>query len=92
MIGKKMHIVTMLINPNRTINTGESTTIMEAVDNGFVLVLSNHSVELNNATSVYPNPMREYTTVDINLVKSTDVTITIADIAGQTVMQKNISK
>lgn len=80
-----MHIVTMLINPNGTINTGESTTIAKAVDNGFVMAepTSTHSVELNNATSVYPNPMNEYTTVDINLVERTDVRIEILDFSGK---------
>ncbi len=84
----KMHIITFLIRPDGTINTGESTTIGEAVENGFTLALSAPSVELDNATSVYPNPMNEYTTVDINLVKSTDVRIDIVDLAGKTAMSK----
>lgn len=83
-----MHIVTMLINPNRTINTGESTTIIEAVENGFTLVSSTHSVELGNATSVYPNPMSQYTTVDINLLERTDVNIQIMDLSGRSFYQK----
>jgi len=80
-----MHIVTMLINPNGTINTGESTTIVKAVDNGFVMAeaTSTNSVELGNATSIYPNPMNEYTTVDINLVERTDVRIEILDFSGK---------
>lgn len=78
-----MHIVTMLINPNGTINTGASTTIANAVANGFLLVSSTHSVELGNATNIYPNPMNDYTTVDINLVERTDVRIEIMDLAGK---------
>lgn len=85
---ENMHIITFLINPNGTINTGESTTIEEAVENGFTLVSSTHSVALDNATSVYPNPMNEYTTVDINLVERTDVQIQIVDLSGRTAMQK----
>lgn len=85
---QNMHIVTMLINPNNTINTAESTTIVEAVENGFSLVSSTHSVELGNATSVYPNPMNEYTTVDINLVERTDVNINIVDMSGRSLLQK----
>ena len=85
---ENMHIVTMLINPNGTINTGEGTTIMEAVDNGFSLVSSTHSIELGNATSVYPNPMSNYTTVDINLVERTDVNINIVDMSGKLLLQK----
>jgi hypothetical protein len=85
---ENMHIVTMLINPNGTINTGEGTTIMEAVENGFSLVSSTHSIELGNATSVYPNPMSQYTTVDINLVERSDVNINIVDMSGKLLMQK----
>lgn len=80
---ENMHIISMLINPNGTINTGESTTIIEAVENGFSLATSVSSIELGNATSIYPNPMSEYTTVDINLVKTTDVTIEIMDLSGK---------
>jgi hypothetical protein len=83
-----MHIITFLINPNGSINTGESTTIAEAIENGFTLVTSVPSVELGNATSVYPNPMSAYTTVDINLVERTDVNIEIVDLSGKSAFQK----
>ncbi|MEM9545157.1 MAG: Omp28-related outer membrane protein [Bacteroidota bacterium] len=85
---ENMHIITFLINPNGTINTGESTTIAEAVENGFTLVTSTHSVDLDNATSVYPNPMNEYTTVDMNLSETTDVRIEVIDLSGKTAFMK----
>ena len=88
---ENMHIISMVIDPDGTINTGESTTIAEAVANGFNMVLSAPSIELDNATNVYPNPMNEYATVDINLVETTDVQISIFDLAGKVSLQKSFN-
>jgi len=85
---ENMHIVSMLIEPDGTINTGESVTIEEAEANGYNQVLSTHSVALDNAVSIYPNPMNDFTTVDINLVKQADVQIEVLDLSGRITMQQ----
>lgn len=86
---EKMHIISMLINPDGTINTGEGDSVMEDIDNGFVEgPLSTYDAELNNAVNVFPNPMTNYTNVRINLSQRTDVKLELVDLSGQAIMTK----
>lgn len=85
-----MHIVSMLINPDGTINTGEGDSVAEATANGWVMgITSVYDQSLNDALNVYPNPMSDYTTVRLNMSETADVTINIVDMMGKIVMSKN---
>jgi len=84
----KMHIISMVIEPDGSINSGKQNTVAEAIENGFVEVTSTHDVELTNSTSVYPNPFGNYTNVSINLSESTDVQLEVIDLTGKTMMSK----
>ncbi|MFT4534578.1 MAG: hypothetical protein ACJA1A_003612 [Saprospiraceae bacterium] len=84
-----IHIVSMLINPNGTINTGEGDPLMEDIDNGFVEApTSTYDPELNNAVNVFPNPMTNFTNVRINLSERSDVSLQVVDMSGKSVMNK----
>ncbi len=87
---EKMHIVSMLINPNGTINTGEGDSVMEDIENGFVegQNVSTYDTELNNAVNVFPNPMTNFTNVRINLSEKADVSLQVVDMSGKLVMNK----
>ena len=84
---EKMHIVSMLINPDGTINTGEGDSVMEDIENGFVeATTGTYDTELNNAINVYPNPSSDYTNVRINLSERSDVSLQVVDMTGKSVM------
>jgi len=85
----KMHIVSMLINPNGTINTGEGDSVAEDIENGYVAgPLNTYDPQLDNLVNVYPNPIVNYTNVRINLSERTDVTLEVVDMTGQTMNSK----
>jgi hypothetical protein len=47
--------------------------------------------EVNNTISVYPNPVQDITTADINTGRvNTNVLITVTDISGKTVYKKRV--
>ena len=84
-----MHIVSMLVNPDGTINTGEGDSVMEDIDNGFVeATVNTYDTELNNAVNVFPNPMINFTNVRINLSENSDVNLQVLNMSGQSVMNK----
>ncbi|MFT4665951.1 MAG: thiol-disulfide isomerase/thioredoxin [Polaribacter sp.] len=85
----KMHLVSMIINPDRSINNSESVTIAEAVANGIV---STHSVDLGNVTNIYPNPFSNTATVSMNMTQASDILIEVMDINGKLVMMKEYQK
>ncbi len=86
---EKMHIVSMLINPDGTINTGEGDTVMEDIENGFVEgTTATYDTELNNAINVFPNPTSDFTNVRINLSERSDVILQVVDMTGKAVMNK----
>jgi len=85
----KMHIVSMLINPDGTINTGEGDTVMEDIENGFVAgITSTYDTDLNNVINVFPNPTSDFTNVRINLSERSDVILQVVDMTGKAVMDK----
>jgi hypothetical protein len=86
----KLHIVSMLINPDGTINTGEGDSVFEDIENGFVQAtsVSTYDTELNDAVNVFPNPMTNFTNVRINLSEKTDVSLQVVDMTGKLAMHK----
>ena len=54
--------------------------------------LSLNEIQMSNLLKVYPNPVMNVTTLEINIpVLNTDVIITISDMKGSTVYKKEIN-
>ena len=95
---QKMKIVGMLIDNSGLIDNGSSSTIADAVNNGFN---SCSSSSIENILfdgpaqlALYPNPTSENTTLGIILEETSDITITLRNITGQIVLNevyKNVS-
>jgi hypothetical protein len=89
-----MHIVGMLIAPNGRIDNAGYTTITEAVSNGFVNGTSAGIAELNAdqldaAFRIHPNPASEFAVITIQLIKDSEVSLTVYDLAGKTISSRN---
>lgn len=82
----RMHIIGMIIAPDGKIENASSSTIDQAVANGFVLGLEDEASS-PNILSIYPNPSEDMTTLLINLQNAEDAIISICDINGKTIMQ-----
>tara|TARA_B100000900_G_C20601634_1_gene725930 strand:+ start:6435 stop:8480 length:2046 start_codon:yes stop_codon:yes gene_type:complete len=89
---QKMKIVGMLINNSGLIDNGSSSTIADAVNNGFNSCSSSsiENVLFDGPTqlALFPNPTSENTTLGIRLEETTDITITLRNITGQIVLNE----
>ncbi len=84
----RMHIIGMILAPDGKIENASSTTIDQAVLNGFVL--NAHDIASKpNILSLYPNPTNDVATLLINLQKNEKAIITICDMNGRILMQHN---
>ena len=95
---QKMKIVGMLIDDSGLIDNGSSSTIADAVNNGFNSCSSSsiENILFDGPTQIalYPNPSSEKTTLGINVDVNSDISITLRNITGQIVIKelhKNIS-
>ncbi len=84
---QNMHVITMLINSNGTINTAESNTIQEAIENGFV-ISDTKDFSFTPSFTIAPNPTNQGANVYVNLLENSDVTATLKDMSGKTVLKK----
>jgi hypothetical protein len=82
-----MHIVGMLIEPGGEINNGSTTTVNEAIANGFVGV-NDPAVE-RPSVQIFPNPATDNTNLSVSLVEAQPVTVTIYDVAGKIVTTRD---
>ena len=89
---QKMKIVGMLIDNSGLIDNGSSSTIADAVNNGFN---SCSSSSIENILfdgpaqlALYPNPTSENTTLVIRLEETSDINITLRNITGQIVLNE----
>ena len=89
---QKMKIVGMLIDNSGIIDNGSSTTIADAVNNGFNNCSSSsiENILFDGPAQIvlYPNPTSENTTLGIKLEETSDVTITLRNITGQIVLKE----
>ena len=95
---QKMKIVGILIDDSGLIDNGSSSTIGDAVNNGFNSCSSSsiENILFDGPTQIalYPNPSSEKTTLGINVDVNSDISITIRNITGQIVIKelhRNIS-
>lgn len=90
----KIHIVGMLIKPDGTIDNGSTSTINEAVNNGYVpginAGITDYLPGPFNKFNLYPNPVNDNFTIDLNNDYE-DVIIKVYNNLGQEVYLEEIS-
>jgi Outer membrane protein Omp28/Secretion system C-terminal sorting domain len=88
-----MHIVSMVLAPDGTVDNASSVSIDEAVANGFVSGLNVVGVSEMAApdapVQIYPNPVSNNTNIALNLANSSEVVIEIFSADGKLVATKN---
>lgn len=89
----QVHIVGLFIDPTGKIDNAASTTITQAVTNGFV---TGSSVGINDVASapdalvnIYPNPASNNTTISVNLTKESTVQVAIYAVDGSLVANRD---
>lgn len=80
----KVRIVCFVIDPSGKIENGSTSTVAEAISNGFVLGVENEMIK-SDFVSLYPNPTQGNFYLQFNAKKSTASTITITDMQGNIV-------
>lgn len=84
-----MHIVGLLMSSDGKIDNGSTSTIDDAVTNGFVsgtTVLGTNEIVFNPQNiSVYPNPVVNELTIELSDDIKGDINYTIVDVLGKTV-------
>ena len=89
---QKMKIIGMLIDNSGLIDNGSSSTIADAVNNGFNNCSSSsiENILFDGPTqlALFPNPTSENTTLGIRLEETSDITITLRNITGQIVFNE----
>lgn len=91
----QIHIIGMMIDPSGTINNAGTTTISEAVANGWLPGLSvgvNTIAEAPDAIQLMPNPATTLTNVSLNLKEDADVNIEIYSSNGKIIASKAYGK
>jgi thiol-disulfide isomerase/thioredoxin len=90
----KMHIVGMLIKPDGSIDNGSTSTIDEAVNNGYVAGINAGITDYLpgpfNKFNLYPNPVNDNFTIDLNKDYQ-NVIIKVYNAIGQEVYSEEIS-
>lgn len=83
----QMHIIGLLINSNYTIDNASSTTIQEAINNGFqqsdtlLLDVTQQKLKAPGFT-IYPNPTLNKTFIHLNKVNHSPIHLKILDMKG----------
>ena len=84
----KMHIIGFLINPDGEIDNAGRATIEEAIANGYLSIDDGVTVQ-SSVDPIYPNPSNEISFFDINVESASPVTLTILDMQGRLIAEKN---
>lgn len=89
----RMHIVGMFVEPSGMVNNGSTTTIAQAISNGYVTglgigpVLNPDQPDVN--LNLYPNPADALAYASINLESAQEVTMVITDLTGKVVAERS---
>lgn len=84
---EKIHIISMLLQPNGRINNANTTTLAEAIANG--LASSQEQPQVLRSLDIYPNPAGASTTVHLALEQMQPVRMEVINLLGQTVHQES---
>ena len=90
----EIHIVGLLIDPQGRIDNAGKATITEAVSNGYVNgsnagIYEANDTQLDESVKIYPNPTSSFTNISINLKASSEVEVSIVDLSGKIMSQRN---
>jgi hypothetical protein len=88
----KMHIVGMLIDPSGDIDNAGYTTIAGAVSNGLAVCttsIENEDLTAEDNFKLFPNPTNGTTYIDVANNDNENVNVTIMDMAGKIVAQRD---
>jgi hypothetical protein len=85
----KLHIVTLLIAPDGKIENASSTTVAEAVANGYVVGLEEKKI-VPSSLSVYPNPATQDINLQIQSNTTSEATISINTMDGKMLFNRTI--
>ncbi len=89
----QIHIIGLFIDPTGKIDNAGSATITEAVENGYIPGIGvgvNEIVSGPDAQiSLFPNPSADFSTISLNLTKSSSVLVKIVSIDGAIVAKKD---
>lgn len=89
----RMHIVGMFVEPSGMVNNGSTTTIAQAISNGYVTglgigpVLNPDQPDVN--LNLYPNPADALAYASIDLESAQEVTMVITDLTGKVVAERS---
>lgn len=89
----RMHIIGMFVEPSGMVNNGSTTTIAQAISNGYVTglgigpVLTPDQPDVN--LNLYPNPADALAYASINLESAQEVTMVITDLTGKVVAERS---
>ncbi len=83
----KLHIVSLFIAPDGKIDNAASTTVDQAVANGYVVGLTEKKITPSFMT-VYPNPANNIIQLQINSKKYQSADLLVTDINGKIIMKK----
>ncbi len=83
----KLHIVSLFIAPDGKIDNAASTTVDQAVTNGYVVGLTEKKITPSFMT-VYPNPANNLIQLQINATKNESADIIVSDLNGKIIMKK----
>ncbi len=81
----KLHIVSLLMAPDGTVENAGTATVSEAMDNGYVL--SNEGLDaVASRFLVYPNPAKDEMKLQVNAKTGFEANILITDVTGRVIM------
>lgn len=87
-----LHIVGVLFDPAGLADNASSTSVGEAISNGYVTGIGEIGAQTPaqpDDMNVYPNPSTGQSYVELNLTTPQEVIMTVRDITGKVVAQRN---
>jgi len=89
----QFHIVGLLFDPAGDVDNASSSSVAEAITNGYVsgtnIVGLSETPAQPDAFDIYPNPANGFANASIILDNSQEVIMTIRDVTGKVVAQRN---
>jgi hypothetical protein len=87
----KMHIISFLRNPSGVMDNAAKETIASATTNGYVPCLTGitEGEAVEPSFKLFPNPTNDVTYIDIINNDNSNVNVTVVDISGKIVAQKD---
>ncbi len=96
---EKMHIINMVLNPSGVVENATTTTIAEAVTNGFKpgLEIGTNVVGIQTLSGpddmkLIPNPANNQANISFTLTNESDITVAVYAVDGRLIASRNYGK